>query len=211
MAAPLHGRDRKLNDSEVNGIYLTVQDALRVESGEPFEIEGPTSALAVRPKLHRGNALAHPDDIRAVLRCALNALVAQRSKRPEFRYLQMALRRHLEFDVSLDQAFGYAQIGKGAPPLSPERARRIACAVFEERFLRGSKPDVAAYKAGKKFGVRKTQALAAFAAHDAHALDFWKTKRKTAPYWKPAEEERLTRYYVRRQQQVKKLLGQPEK
>ena len=144
-----------------------------------------------------GGPLPHPEDIRAMLRRALNILQTTR-RAEELLYLRNAIRRHLEQGTSLDQAFGYARAGKGAPPLDPDRARQLACAVFEHRFIKGRNADTAGYDAGKVFGVSKTQALAAFREHAGHALRTWKADRQgrdRKPRWTSEEAKRLTRYY----------------
>ena len=143
--------------------------------------------------------LPHPQDVRAVIECALATLAHGRSRRPELRYLRLALRRHVELGLSLDQAFGYAKTGRGAPPaLNEGRDRRIACAVFEERFIKGRNAETAGHKAAEKFGVHKTKALGAFESHKAYALQFHKLQRiqrQRNPLWTETEEKRLTSYY----------------
>ena len=245
-----------LTDSGANQVYAALREAIHKEQAPDLdgrlpidgtatilqsrlEVQGPATVQLRRNrnplKLRSGGALPHPDDVRAMLWRALATL--ETTKKPEILYLKTALRRHLELGVSLDVAIGYAKVGKGAPPFDQERARAIACAVFKHRFIDGGKADRAGVMAGKRFGMGKTQALAAFAAHDGYALETFKIMRlrkyfpklteryseggglsaserqllETARLWGPTEKKRLLRYYSPRQLQISELLdSQPD-
>lgn len=200
--APRQSKGRTITDNEVNAAYNYLQGAVKVEYPDGLlpELHGPTSIPPRRKKVAGSGSLPHPDDVRAVIKRALETLEREKSRRPELRYLRLALRRHVELGLSLDQAFGYAKVGKGPPPaLNEERSRRIACAVFEERFINGWKAEVAGDKAGKLFSVGKTKALKAFADHDAYAFRFHKLQRiqkQRNPLWTKTEKQHLTRYYT---------------
>ena len=200
--APRQSDGRTIKDEEINTVYRYLQDAVKVEypDGPLPELDGPTSILPRKKNVTAGGALPHPEDIRAVIERALATLVRDRSKRPELRYLRLALRHHVELRLSLDQSFGYAKTGKGAPlVVDKDRARRIACAVFDQRFLKGQKADVAGYRAGEQFGIKKTQALEAFASHDGYALQFHRRQRileGRKPLWTKPQERRLIAYYM---------------
>jgi hypothetical protein len=218
-------------------LYLALQGAIRIEcdaSDEPLEISGITSIVRPRKrKILADGALPSRENVRAILRRALDILDDDRSQRWEIGFLRLALERHLELGITLEQAFGYAKVGKGAQvSVDADRALRIAVAVFEQRFIKGNKTDIAGYEAGKKYRVGKTQALAAFAANDRYALESWKIKRlekkfpqlmdrtkhpgfspddrrilKSAALWSPAEERRIRQYYDRKQRQVERFLA----
>jgi hypothetical protein len=208
--APRQSDGRTIKDKEINAIYHYLQDAVKIEypDGPLPELAGPASILARERKVTGGGALPHPEDVHAVLERALATLGGERSKRPEVRYLRLALRRHVELGLSLDQAFGYSKVGRGAPPaLDEERAKRLACAVFEQRFIKGRKTDVAASDAGKLFSVERTQALKAFTDYAGYALDTYRYKRiqsKRSPLWSKEEERRLTAYYAGQQKNTRK-------
>lgn len=200
--APRQSKGRSITDRGINTVYFSLQGAVKVEypDGPLPRLDGPASILPRRKKAIGGGALPHHDDVRAVIERALETLADGRSRQPALRYLKLALRRHVELGLSLDQAFGYSKVGRGAPPaVNEERDQRLACAVFEERFINGWKPDVAGHKAGKLFRVAKTQALKAFAAHAPYALHFFKLKRIQSnrnPLWTETEERRLIAYYT---------------
>lgn len=170
----------------------------------------------------RGRAAQHHRElVRVGLVRALSVLDAARSRRPELRYLRLALRRHLELELSIDQAFGYARATRGAAPFPEEREQAIANAVFEKRFIEGLNPEVAAYDAGERFEISKTQALEAFRKHAFQALETYKFRRlckrhpellerhsrgetltpeelrvlKDCRLWTESEEQRLKSYY----------------
>lgn len=216
--------DGTIDDSGIVQVLAALRDAVEVEREPLPDLEGQATIVgppgnrslpALKNKVSGGAPLPPADDVRAVLRRAIVTLGGREfRRRAEIRYLTLALRRHLEFGVSLDQAFGYAQVGKGAPRLDPDRARRIACKVFELRFITGRNAESAGHEIGKKYGVSKTQALDAFAKNDGYALKFYRAQRRNSgrkPLWSPEEELRLTRYYSRRQASVAKWSGlQPE-
>lgn len=168
--------------------------------------------------------LPHPDDIRAVLKLALITLDVTNPTReepfrpdmllrPEVLFVTAALKRHLENGKSLEQAFGYRQAGRGAPRIDESRAQMIACAVFEERFIKGRNADVAGCAAGRRFGVSKTQALAALAQYKVYALLTLKAQRIKAgrkPLWTPAEQQRLERYFGSDTKRSQQGAEQPE-
>lgn len=203
-----------IDDSGINQVYFALQGAVRVEQDPLPSLDGPTTILPRRKKASGGGQLPHREDVRAVLFKALASLDSECSKRPELRYLKLALRRHLELGLTLDQAFGYARFGKGAPPSDPDRARQIACAVFEERFINGRNAETAGIEAAKQYGITKTPALDAFASHDSYALQFFRAQRMAKgrkQLWSREEERRLKRYYGVRQKQLKHWLdSQPE-
>ena len=170
----------------------------------------------------RGRAARqHRNLVRAGLVRALAALDAVRSRRPELRYLKLALRRHLELGLSIEQAFGYTRATRGPAPFSEEREQLIARAVFELRFIEGLNSEVAGYEAGRKFEISKTQALLAFANHAVTALETLKLERlrkyhprlverhcsgeiltadelqslNTCRLWTDSEKKRLDSYY----------------
>lgn len=169
------------------------------------------------PKRGRG-APPYRARVRAQLARALEVLDRQRSKRPHaragrtsagkdrawratpsaLRYVRLALHRHLELDLTPNQAFGYAWAARGAPPIPEEKARLIACEVFELRFIQGRKAEIAGRDAGTKFRVNRKLALAAFKDHFAHALRFHKLERirkQANPLWTEDEMRRLRRYH----------------
>lgn len=203
-----------IDDSGIHQVYLALQGAVRVEQDPLPELDGPATILQRNKTAGGGGPLPHRQDVRAVLLRALTTLDGERLKRPELRYVKLALRRHLELGLTLDQAFGYARVGKGAPPADPDRARQIACAVFEERFIKGRNAETAGIEAGKKHGIAKTAALDAFARHDGYALRFFRAQRMAKgreQLWSREEERRLKRYYGPRQKQLKDWLdSQPE-
>lgn len=207
-------RTGAIDDSAVNQIYFALQGAVRVEQDPLPSLDGPATVLPRSKVAAAGGPLPHDQDVRAVLLRVLTTLNAERSKRPELRYVKLALRRHLELGLTLDQAFGYARVGKGAPPSDPDRARQIACAVFEERFIKGRNAETAGIEAGKKYGITKTPALDAFASHDGYALQFFRAQRMAKGrehLWSREEEQRLKRYYGPRQKKLTDWLDpQPE-
>lgn len=179
----------------------------------------------------------YQERLRGALLRALAVLERSRySKRSELRYIRLALRRHLELGLTLNQAFGYARATRGPAPHPEEREQRIACTVFVWRFLKGLKAEAAGYKAGEQHDVRKTQALEAFHKHAYFALNTFKFERlrKAHPQlierhtrgealtaderqileksrlWTAAEERRLKRYYEPLQKKRVKALLDPQ-
>lgn len=172
-------------------------------------------------KVGRG-APQHRDRVRNELWEALPFFNGERLRRPELQFLKLALHRHVEFGLDMDQAFGYARAARGAAPFGEEREQRIACAVFKQRFMVGLHPESAGYEAGKRFGVGKTQALAAFKKHAFYARHFYEVERLRAKHpdlcerfvnaepltiaeeealrhcslWTSEVEQRLSRYYT---------------
>jgi hypothetical protein len=144
------------------------------------------------------SARQHQSQIQTQIQSFQRALAKMRSKRPEFQYLRRAIRLHLEFDLDLEQAFGYKRVTQGRAPMPEMRKREIACAVFHERFIVGKKQQFAAMDAAKKFGINKTQALEAFKEFAGYALTFHKVQRLRSgqnPLWTDEEQERLVKYY----------------
>ena len=163
----------------------------------------------------------HRKLVRAGLVRALAVLDRQRFKRPELRYLKLALRRHLELEFTLDQAFGYVRATAGPAPFTEERQRHLAVAVFEQRFVKGLHAEVAGHTAGEQFDVSKTQALETFDKYAYDALQIFKVERlrKKQPklsaryssgealtedelhtlrdcrLWTTAEQKRIKRYF----------------
>ena len=176
-----------IRDGDINLVYESLQAAISDEYLDvPVKIGHPVVLPPPRKRLVGGAPLPHPDDVRAVLRRALATLESIKPKWPEWPavlpYLRLALHRHLDLGISLDQAFGYARVAKGAPPFELDRERKIACAVFERRFIRGENADLAGYGGGKRFGVGKTQALSAFKKHAGHARQVWNLNRLRKAY-----------------------------
>jgi hypothetical protein len=216
--------DGTIDDSGVVQVLAALRDAVEVEQEPLPDLEGQATIVgppgnrslpALKKKVSGGAPLLPADDVRAMLKRAIITLGGRKFRRhAEIRYLTLALRRHLELGLTLDQAFGYARFGKGAPPSDPDRARQIACAVFEERFINGRNAETAGIEAGKKYGITKTPALDAFASHDGYALQFFRAQRMAkgrTQLWSREEERRLKRYYGARQKQLKDWLdSQPE-
>jgi len=192
----------------VRGICRHLTDELPLESAFGYSKRG------------RG-APRHRELVRVGLVRALTALDCQRFRRPELRYVKLALRRHLELRLTLDQAFGYVRATPGPAPVTEERQRHLAVAVFEQRFVKGLHAEVAGHAAGKQFDVSKTQALETFDKYANDALQIFKVERlrKKQPklsarhssgealtedelhtlrdcrLWTPAEEKRIKRYF----------------
>jgi len=167
-----------------------------------------------KPTSLRAGSLPHPDDVRATLKVALRILERERSKRSAIRILRLALRRHLNWDIELDQAFGYRRVSRGASLNPRDREINVACAVFEQRFIKGRRTDTAGYEAGKGFGISKTAALLSFDRYAGEALEIFKHKRIQSgrrQLWSKFEAQRLKRYYERKQiERAAFINGPPE-
>jgi hypothetical protein len=200
--APQQSKGGAITDEGVSTVRRYLRDSVEVTylDGPIPELFGPTPVLPRRKKVASIGPLPDANDIRIVIMRALQVMEHERSKLPEIKYLRLALRRHIDLNISLEKAFGYTKAAKGATrALNDVKARELACAVFKERFIKGRKPDDAGYQAGKLFGLKKTQALEAFAKHAGHALRFHKLHRlqsQRSPLWTSAEEKRLTAYYA---------------
>ena len=165
---------------------------------------------------HRGAAFLPPHEIRTSvtkppfpqIAAIVYEAIGRKSEAPEPEraikaYIALDEERRLRRTTNVKvvtRSVSDAESGLDAAPASDdERAQRIACAVFEEQFIKGGTADVAGYKAGKQFDINKTQALEAFAFHAGHALRFFKLKRmksNCSPLWTETEEQRLIAYYT---------------
>ena len=94
------------------------------------------------------------------------------SRRPELRYVRLALQRHLEFRLTLKQAFGYARAARGPAPHPEGHERQLARRAFEARFIIGRKANPAAYDA-----VNNTQARKALENHAVYVLECFEAER----------------------------------
>ena len=192
-------RNGVLTNSGANQVYAEFRACL-VDKSTPDHValDGPACLLPRKhtPKL-KGGPLPHPADIRAILARAFESLNRARDKKPELRYLRLALRRFLKLGVTLEQAFGLQPL-PGRPPYADDRGQQIAVAVLRQYVTQPGTLENAAAIAGKCFGMGKTQAVQLFRSHAWDALQVLKIERLQAHpalLWTPREERRLNRYY----------------
>jgi hypothetical protein len=152
---------------------------------------------------------AHPDDVVAALKAIHSALHGRQIfSRRMLGYLGVALRRYLQGDLTMEQAFGLKRSAKGRPGLPIERRQAIAGFVLLQCLrptnrlgLRG-----AATVVGRAHGIGTTQVLDCWRKHKGEAIPLAKrelSKKRSGPKegppwkWNPQEQRVLRSLFAR--------------
>jgi hypothetical protein len=152
---------------------------------------------------------AHPDDVRAVMTRALQAL-ENGEQLPPFRYLRLCLARYLTGSLKLDQAFGLAKVARDRPINPRKRRIEIACAMLERYITTDAGLTEAARIVGDEYGMRAARVLALLDSNFKSAsASLGIRRRKMHPDWTftPSEDRRFQQLYRRNRNQNRRLPG----
>lgn len=196
--------DGSISDDGIMEVVLWLTDDYQL-----MKLDDPAARTDAAGRLQAGEPA--PQDIEAIL-AALLPYLRSKEKEPDnrrnplLRFLLIALERHVQGRMSIEQAFGLTRSRRGNPGAPMEKQRKIARAVLEA-YLRGGNLEAAALAVGKNWGIGKTRAGEYLRANDRFALRALLDERaRQGKPWGLRERRRLESYVARRNRALDRFL-----